>query len=483
MNFSTLFSYLSTFITVWLTDVIKTDNRILDNTLVGLISFLILESITWFKNNWIQFYNCIIYHSYKMDKNIFELCKAPYIYPTYEKEDEFFQKFTIISITDLQKINIDYNEIIDNIIKKSGRNPLVINKKIIESGYGYKVSSKLPIGIYLIGFDYKGNPIFYENFTELFVLVKFCSKIKENIYNQVQKEFNQMKINPTNEKNILIPKILQRNRDRYDSSQGKMLNLSFDKLPISKRKTFNSLFYTQKSELITFLDKFKKGELYPEHVPMDNKLGILLYGPPGTGKTGTISAIANYLDRNVIVINFTNIYSIEEMDLILNPSSYNENIFVFDEFDCILDVLGKNNEQKEEKDWGSMLMFADGDDKKKIIDNMINSKKKSKINLAYLLQKLDGLESTPNRLIIATTNNPDKINPALLRPGRFDIKLCLGNCTTDMYGKILEYYYKDEKDVYKRVVKKRIPEYKYSPLEIMNKAMQYDKLNILLENL
>ena len=36
---------------------------------------------------------------------------------------------------------------------------------------------------------------------------------------------------------------------------------------------------------------------------MDNKLGILLYGPPGTGKTGTISAIANMLQRDIILVS------------------------------------------------------------------------------------------------------------------------------------------------------------------------------------
>ena len=101
--------------------------------------------------------------------------------------------------------------------------------------------------------------------------------------------------------------------------------------------------------------------------------------------------------------------------------------------------------------------------------------------MAYLLSKLDGLESAEGRIIVATTNNPDKINPALLRPGRFDLKLCLGNCTQDMYGKILENYYKGEEDVYNRVLKEGIPDYKYSPLEIMNMAMQCESLSALLE--
>jgi chaperone BCS1 len=100
-----------------------------------------------------------------------------------------------------------------------------------------------------------------------------------------------------------------------------------------------------------------------------------------------------------------------------------------------------------------------------------------------LLQKLDGLESANGRIIIATTNNPDKINPTLMRPGRFDIKICLNNCTQHMYEDILENFYENEENVKIRVSNAKIPTYKYSPLEIINLAMQYNNLDTLLHKL
>jgi ATP-dependent 26S proteasome regulatory subunit len=51
--------------------------------------------------------------------------------------------------------------------------------------------------------------------------------------------------------------------------------------------------------------------------------------------------------------------------------------------------------------------------------------------------KLDGLESANNRIIIATTNHPERIDPALLRPGRFGIQLNLTYCTISMLRDII----------------------------------------------
>jgi hypothetical protein len=252
---------------------------------------------------------------------------------------------------------------------------------------------------------------------------------------------------------------------------------------VSSKKTFDSLFYPQKGALIQLLEKFQARTLYPSHIPMDNKLGILLYGPPGTGKTGTITAIANMLKKNIVVVNFTQITKCKHLDEILRPDLFKDNLFVFDEFDCILDALvgvgmkGGGGSKEEKNDWGTMLLAAEGDERKEILRMMREGRSYSAdslIDMAYLLQKLDGLVSADDRVIIATTNNPDKINPALLRPGRFDLKLCLGSCTGTMVADILRYYYGGEEGerVYKSVAGLCLPDGLVTPLELMNMAMQ-----------
>ena len=55
-----------------------------------------------------------------------------------------------------------------------------------------------------------------------------------------------------------------------------------------------------------------------------------------------------------------------------------------------------------------------------------NSYTKDKLNLAGLLNVLDGVVDTPGRILVMTTNHPEKLDPALIRPGRINKRLHLG---------------------------------------------------------
>lgn len=492
----TIIHHISTFITVYCTNNINTGDRIIDNVIVAILSIISIKIIKDLCHNWRDNYNCLIFHLYGMKNNPLELWRAPYSYnfDCTSKED-FFSSHKAYSIN---CVLLEHNELYPrwSLYADKILGPLIRKNKITR--LSNKDGSRLvcsnstwwteftiennDYGLYIIAIDPYGCPIYYGTNGGLYFknrngylqiekhLKIYCNQEYENIKNVVNTSscIYVMKFGNSDTRGNIIHK-LEKIGD------------------ISSKKTFDTLFYTQKDELINILEKFKNGNMYPEHIPIDNKLGIILYGPPGTGKTGTISAIANYLKRNITIVNLTDISTTEQLEKILDPARYKETIFVLDEFDCILDVLGKNIQQDkmDKSDWSSILMVAEGDERKQILEMMKSGKKadKQNVNMAYLLQKLDGLESADGRIIIATTNNPDKINPALLRPGRFDLKLCLGNCNIDMYYKILQTFYKNEKDVYKRVIKANIPEYKYSPLELMNLAMKENSLNKLLKKL
>ncbi len=246
---------------------------------------------------------------------------------------------------------------------------------------------------------------------------------------------------------------------------------------ISKNKKLDKLYYDQKDDLVELVDKFKNGHMYPKTTSIDNKLGILLYGPPGTGKTGTILGIANYLNRNILTVNFTKLTKRKELDYILQPENYSKYIYIFDEFDCILNVLTNKKEvesDKKEINWSKIISVSDSEERKEVFAMMKESMKKEtndNIDIGYLLSKLDGLEDCSNRIIIATTNHPEYINPALLRPGRFDIKLCLSNCTTKMYFDILKSFFNNiSEDIIRRETEKLKPK-KWSPLEVYNSCL------------
>jgi hypothetical protein len=473
----------------YFTETTSTGSKVLDNSIIAIKCAIVMWILKYIYINWIQLYNCIIYHLYGMKNYPLELWRAPYIYNTITTQTGCDEKLIEHNMNIISTQTPTYNgttisSVICKLVKKTNikplctpdNNPIITVKQINLQHYGLKITDDRycsKYGLFIIMIDPCGNPIYYSTKATLYCnnLIDYntVNYIGNYIFTQIQSEEEEK-----NDKTNVI------NMVKFDN------DVSISKIgDISKKKTFDTLFYPQKDGLIALLDKFKAKTLYPSHIPMDNKLGILLYGPPGTGKTGTISAIANYLGRSLTIINFSEITTTSQLNSVLDKCEYERTIFVFDEFDCLLDVLGgsKSEEKDEKNDWGTMLLAAEGDERKQILEMMKSGRKnnKNKLDIGYLLQKLDGLETAEDRMIIATTNNPDKINPALLRPGRFDLKLCLGNCTQDMYGKILENYYKGEEDVYNRVLKEGIPDYKYSPLELMNMSMQCESLSVLLE--
>ena len=254
---------------------------------------------------------------------------------------------------------------------------------------------------------------------------------------------------------------------------------------VSEHITFDKIHFEEKEILLSWINKFNSNKLYPPGLCMSNKLGILLYGPPGTGKTGCISALANLLKRNIIMINSLNLCGKSKNDLddlIRNRKKYS--IFVFDEFDYLLTSDDKKSKKSEKVNYQEMLLYADGDERKKILENIQEQRTMSdnQIDQAYILKLLDGVGDNDGRIIIATTNNPEKINKVFLRPGRFDLKLKLGFCTLDMFKNIVKTKFNEPIDNYleqvENILKKNI-----TPLILINTIIGSSTFEELLINL
>merc|ERR1719337_534516 len=67
--------------------------------------------------------------------------------------------------------------------------------------------------------------------------------------------------------------------------------------------------------------------------------------------------------------------------------------------------------------------------------------KKDKLNLSGLLNVLDGVVDTPERIVVMTTNHPEILDPALIRPGRIDQKLLLGYMKWPNVVDMINHYY------------------------------------------
>merc|ERR1719473_1896044 len=80
--------------------------------------------------------------------------------------------------------------------------------------------------------------------------------------------------------------------------------------------------------------------------------------------------------------------------------------------------------------------------------------KTDNLNLSGLLNVLDGVVDTPERILIMTTNHPEQLDPALIRPGRIDKKILLGYMNPDNIVKMIEHYFQDRLEECKGVLSK-----------------------------
>ncbi len=162
---------------------------------------------------------------------------------------------------------------------------------------------------------------------------------------------------------------------------------------------------SKKEYLVNDIDIFISSEDWYSDVCIPYKRGYCFYGPPGTGKTTLALALANYTRKNIYCLNLNAIDDDSRLPR------------------CFAEIPE-----------GSILLIEDID---KIFSGRDNVKEGSKITFSSVLNCLDGAFYKHGLITIITTNHIEKLDEALIRTGRIDVKL---EVSKPSYKEINEYY-------------------------------------------
>ncbi|MCH8244550.1 ATP-dependent zinc metalloprotease FtsH, partial [Patescibacteria group bacterium] len=225
-----------------------------------------------------------------------------------------------------------------------------------------------------------------------------------------------------------------------------------------------------KEELAEVVDFLKNPKKYL-HMGAKIPRGVLLVGPPGTGKTLLARAVANEAgvpffsaSGSEFIEMFVGVGSSRVRDLFSTAKKAGRSIIFIDE----LDAIGR------QRGFG----FGGGHDEREQTLNQI-------------LVEMDGFERDATTIIIAATNRPDVLDPALLRPGRFDRRIVLDVPDIQDREAILKIHARGKplaQDINLREVAERTPGFTGADLEnLMNEAAIFaasrNKLKINQEEL
>jgi proteasome-associated ATPase len=162
---------------------------------------------------------------------------------------------------------------------------------------------------------------------------------------------------------------------------------------------------------------FLHQELFAEY-RLPAPKGILLYGPPGCGKTLIAKAVANSLAKKVAETSGDK----EARSYFLNikgPELLNKYV---GETERQIRLVFQRAREKSEEGWPVIVFFDEMDSMFRTRGSGISSDMESTI-VPQLLAEIDGVETLKNVIVIGASNREDLIDPAILRPGRLDVKI------------------------------------------------------------
>jgi len=235
-------------------------------------------------------------------------------------------------------------------------------------------------------------------------------------------------------------------------------------------RSFQNLFFPNKDMILNKINFFSENKKWYYDKGIPYTLGIGLYGPPGTGKTSFIKALAKKLDLHIIILSFKIIKTRKQLnefyfeqtynsDNMKNSITFDKKLIVFEDVDCIGDIVldrskKETNNSNNDKHISNELNITNNllnqiidnqnkelGEKKEIITVMKNNNSEDPITLDDILNLWDGIRETPGRVLVISSNHYNKLDPALIRPGRIDLDICLDYVNHDTISQMYQHLF------------------------------------------
>jgi len=464
---------------------IKTDNIFIDILLGGLLMTIINKLIEWiFKVNVTVYLTNVRNRFNFMKKNEIILVRKEFISSSFWDCRVNYPK-SILSI---------FNYINKNdIIKKGTMRHIVENK---QKSVRYMVETREPVQLtddiyFIMYWGEDGRLVSDNNKGDRTIEHKYSlysyTKSMQDLMVFLNKCVDELE---TDTINNLSDRPLYFMYDRKEDDQ-----LHFDEYNLENDRNFDNIFFDQKDELKERIDYFVNNREWYRKKGIPYTLGLMFSGKPGCGKTSTIKAIAKYTKRHIIDMPLTKIDNCRDLMNIFYGEEINgkkipmnKRIYLFEDIDTIIDVL-KERETKE-KDTSTNAANADKEEKVILLQALMSKKGVSnseyskngknsgdKLNLGFFLNLIDGVLETPGRILIISTNYPEKLDRALVRPGRIDMKIHMTKCSKQMIRNIIGHYYEDVVNVLSDNIVDGLYGQDVTPAELYQICFKYNSIN------